>query len=31
MMKTAYIFGGGLVAAVLGMIAFSVATGKGEG
>ena len=30
MMKTAYIFGGGLVAAILGMIAFSVATGKGE-
>lgn len=29
MMRTAYIFGGGLVIAVLGMITFSVVTGKG--
>lgn len=30
MMRAAYIFGGGLVVAVLGLVAFSVATGKGE-
>ena len=31
MMRTAYILGGGIVAAVLGLVAFSVATGKGAG
>ncbi len=30
MMKTAFIFGGGLVVAVLGLVAFSVATGRGQ-
>lgn len=30
MMKAAYIFGGGLIVAVLGLVAISVATGKGE-